>query len=296
MSRPLATISVDVDPIDLHLVGYGYRGLPPDHLIYERALPRLVEAFARAGMRATLFCVGRDAEREAPSLRALAAAGHEVASHTFTHPIRFASMPRAALRAELADSRAALTRACGVEVVGFRAPNFDFDAGVVPELAALGYLYDASAYPSLMLLPARVLLALKSRDRGAVLGMKPWPFTWSRMPYRWRVGDASIVEFPVAVTHDLRLPVYHTLRYYRSEASFLKSLDAFARRGESLCYVLHAVDVLGLVEDGVDPRLAPHPGMNQALDAKLALLESTLSAIAARFEIATYRERLDPLR
>ena len=45
MSKPLATVGVDVDPVDLHLAGYGYRGLPPDSLAYEPALPRLLAAF-----------------------------------------------------------------------------------------------------------------------------------------------------------------------------------------------------------------------------------------------------------
>jgi peptidoglycan/xylan/chitin deacetylase (PgdA/CDA1 family) len=61
VSRPSATVSVDVDPVDLHLVGYGFPGLPPDPLVYTAALPRLLEAFARHGIRATLFMVGRDA-------------------------------------------------------------------------------------------------------------------------------------------------------------------------------------------------------------------------------------------
>jgi len=290
--RPTAVVSVDVDPVDLHLVGYGFRDLPPDPSIYVHALPRLLEVLERCGVRATLFMVGRDADLHAAAVERVAAAGHEVASHTWSHPIGFASLPAEYQRHELADSKRALERASGREVVGFRAPNFDMNAAAAARLAAAGYRYDASAYPSPMLVPARALLALKGRDPVGVLAMRPWPFTWRRTPYEWRLPGATLREFPIAVTPGWRIPVYHTLRYYSDERRFLPQLDAFVRRGELLSYVIHAVDALGLAEDRIDPRLHKHPGMDRALGPKLALLEGSLRAIAERFETRPYAERL----
>ena len=292
MNRPLATVSVDVDPVDLHLLGYGVRGLEPDPLVYTAALPRLMEAFARAGVHATLFVVGRDAGRHAASLAALAAAGHEVASHSHTHPMALARLPRERVLAELVDSRAALSRAAGADTIGFRAPNFDLDRRSVPLLAAAGYRYDASGYPSLFLMAARALLTLKSGDPAGVMRLRATPFTWNRRPHRWRAGGHEVVEFPTAVSPVLRLPIYHTTRYLMSEAGFAAHLDGFVRRGEAMCYPLHAVDALGLAEDRVHPRLAPHPGMDFPLETKLRLLDRTLAEIARRFDTVTYREHL----
>lgn len=288
MSRPVAVVSVDVDPVDLHLVGYGFRGLAPDSRVMEVALPRLLGVLSRARVPATLFIVARDAEAHAGTLRQAVASGHEIASHTWSHPLRFAGLPAAAQEMELRRSKAALEAAAGAAVVGFRAPNFDMDPRALARLADCGYQYDASGYPSLMLLPARLLLALKSRSPAEVLSMSPWPFTWRRQPYRWSKGGVALSEYPVAVTPGLRLPVYHTLRHYTSDAAFERRLDGFAKRGEMLSYVLHGVDVLGAVEDAVDPRLAKHPGMERPLDRKLATLERTLAALAARFELRTY--------
>ena len=292
MTKPVATISIDVDPVDLHLIGYGWPGLPPDPVAYVAGLPRLAEAFERHRLRATFFCVGRDAAAHAPELRALAAGGHEIASHTWSHPIGFASLPRAKQLAELADSRRVLSEVSGFGVVGFRAPNFDMNATVVPRLVEAGYRYDASAYPTPMLVPARVLLALKSRDPMGVVAMRPWPFTWNRLPYTWRAGGTEVREFPLAVTRGWRMPVYHTMRWLSGERSFEAELDGFARHGETLSYALHAVDVLGMAEDRVDPRLAKHPGMDRPLAAKLAMLDRTLAAIASRFDVRTYAEQL----
>ena len=135
---------------------------------------------------------------------------------------------------------------------------------------------------------AKHMLLDEGADPMRVLAMSPWPFTWKREPHDWSAGGATIREFPLAVTPGVRMPVYHTLRYFSDDASFGRQLDGFAKRGDTLSYALHAVDVLGLREDSVDARLSKHPGMDRALDAKLALLEGSLRAIAARFEVVTY--------
>jgi polysaccharide deacetylase len=293
MNRPLAVVSVDVDPIDLHLIGYGYPGLPPDPSAYRRALPRLADAFARAGVHATLFVVGRDASAEAGPLRALIGAGHEVGSHSLSHPMPLAGLPDAALDRELKESKRALEAALDTTVIGFRAPNWDVSSRVLERLAAAGYRYDASIFPSLLLIPARAVLALKARDPAAVLAMRPWPMSLDRRPRTRRTASGPIAVLPISVTPGLGFPVYHTFRYLASEESFRRQLDGLVARGEPLFYPLHAVDALGLTEDDLDRRIAKHPGMDRSLDAKLRLLDASLAAIRERFEPVTYREYLE---
>ncbi|HYM81816.1 MAG TPA: polysaccharide deacetylase family protein [Candidatus Limnocylindria bacterium] len=292
MTRPLATVSVDVDPVDLHLLGYGIGGLAPDPLVYTASLPRLVERFNRTGVRATFFVVGRDAAAHAPALRALEDAGHEVASHSHSHPMPFVRVPRSRLDAELLESRRQLEDATGRPVIGFRAPNWDVSARAVASLVRAGYRYDASGFPTLLQIPARALLVMKAQDPRTALRMRPWPFTLRRQPFRWRVGGDEVYEFPISVTRWLGFPIYHTTRYLLPERLFIRHLDDFARRGQALFYPLHGVDALGLKEDRVDERLSRHPGMEHSLAHKLALLERSLAAIAERFEAITYREHL----
>ncbi len=292
MNRPVATISVDVDPVDLHLAGYGITGITPDPLAYSVALPRLVQLFRRAGVRATFFVVGRDAQANPGPIAAVAAAGHEIASHTFSHPFAFSRLSPAAMRDELVASRNVLESSSGATVTGFRAPNFDLDARGIAALIESGYRYDASAYPTPLLLPARMFMALKGGDIGRTLQLRCWPFTLEREPHRWICDGRSLIEFPLTVSRGLRLPVYHTARYYLSDSRFHRILDRLAGEGIPLSYPLHAVDALGLSEDHVDPRLAAHPGMHRRLEDKLRLLETSLEAIAERFEIATFEERV----
>ena len=141
------------------------------------------------------------------------------------HPMAFARLPEEGKRRELVESRGGLERAGGGRVVGFRSPNFDFDARSIAPLLDAGYRYDASAYPTPLLLPARLLLALKSRDPAAVRGLRPWPSSWMRRPHRWAAAGRSIQEFPVSVTPRLRFPVYHTARYFMDERRFRSLIE-----------------------------------------------------------------------
>jgi hypothetical protein len=88
------------------------------------------------------------------------------------------------------------------------------------------------------------------------------------------------------------VPLYHTIRPSISDRRFDQHLDGFVARGESFSYALHGIDALGLNEDGLDPRIGVHPGMNASLEAKLSLLRRTMRAIADRFEIAPFADRL----
>ena len=50
-----------------------------------RGIPRLLEIFARQGIPATFFCTGYDAEQSPETIRAIIAAGQEVAAHGYLH-------------------------------------------------------------------------------------------------------------------------------------------------------------------------------------------------------------------
>ena len=109
--QPYAVISCDLDTVDRHLQGYGFEGLPPCDRIYRTAVPRLLELFEALEVPGVLFTIARDAESERGLLRAAVAAGHEVASHSLTHPQPFRTLSDAALREEIRTSRARLTEA-----------------------------------------------------------------------------------------------------------------------------------------------------------------------------------------
>ena len=84
-------------------------------------LPQVAEEFGRTGARATFFVLGEVASRIAPRLRELAAAGHEIACHSFHH-WRANSLGLDRFRTEITRAKAVLEEIVGIEVRGFRAP------------------------------------------------------------------------------------------------------------------------------------------------------------------------------
>jgi peptidoglycan/xylan/chitin deacetylase (PgdA/CDA1 family) len=290
MKRPFATVSVDVDPVDLHLLGYGFENLPPDPLVYTHALPRLAEVFGRHGVRATFFVVGRDAPQHAEVLRELEDAGHEIASHSLDHPMPFVRVAMSKLKHQLAESRRVLGQYLKNPPIGLRAPNWDVSPRAHAPLVDSGYRYDASGFPSPFQVPVRLLLTAKSTNPRKTFRMRPWPWTFERQPYIWRNAGKDLVEFPISVSPVIRFPIYHTSRYLLSDRIFKSHLDGFARRNEMFFYTLHAVDALGLSEDCVNPKLARHPGLEHTLAYKLDLLSRSVGEIASRFTCVPYRD------
>jgi len=82
---------------------------------------KLLEVLAKQNVRATFFMIGRFVRERPEIARAVAAAGHVVGNHTFTHPLLiFKSADET--RSELASCRDALSDAIGEHSKLFRPP------------------------------------------------------------------------------------------------------------------------------------------------------------------------------
>jgi peptidoglycan/xylan/chitin deacetylase (PgdA/CDA1 family) len=95
--------------------------------------PRLLDALAGAGVPATFFVVGRRAQQYPMLVRRIAAAGHAVGNHTFTHPVPGRVSPRQLLE-EVRRTGGLLADLLGWETSLFRPP---YGRISVPQLLAL---------------------------------------------------------------------------------------------------------------------------------------------------------------
>lgn len=114
-----------------------------------RNTDRLLQMFDEAGVTATFFVLGWVAERYPDLVRRIAAAGHEIASHSYAHRLAYELTP-AEFREDLRRAKGVLEDAGGVPVRGYRAPSYSVTARsmwVIDELIDGGYLYDSSIYP-----------------------------------------------------------------------------------------------------------------------------------------------------
>jgi polysaccharide deacetylase family protein (PEP-CTERM system associated) len=212
----------------------------------------------RRQVRCTAFVLGWIARRHPALVRAIADAGHEIASHGDAHHLVYAQTPEE-FRADLRAASDAIYRACGERPRGFRAPGFSITRDTPWALEILseeGYAYDSSIFPA-------------SRRHGGFPGASPLP---SILP-------TGLVEFPVS-TVDLYLTrlAYLGGGYLRliPKAVLLRLARSQAAAGTPLILYLHPRDV-----DPGQPRLSQPPllyfrsyvGLTGCMDKVSALLD-----------------------
>jgi polysaccharide deacetylase family protein (PEP-CTERM system associated) len=141
----------------------------------------VLDLLAREGVQATMFVLGKMAERFPDLVREIDAAGHEVASHGYGH-VEIFKQSREQFAADLKRSKEFLEQALGKSVRGYRAPDFSIVRGslwALEELAEQGFAYDSSIFPV-------------ERPR---YGIPDWPLGPTRVQLP---GGKSILEFPIA--------------------------------------------------------------------------------------------------
>lgn len=190
MSRegPLAAFTVDVEDWYQSCIDF-------DAPITERVVrnvERVLSVLDDCGVKGTFFVQGKVAEAFPRLVRDLAAEGHEIQSHGYSHRPLFA-MNRRELRDELERARQTVEDASGLAVNAFRAQDFSIVSNnlwALDVLAEVGFQIDSSIFPMRM---RRYGIA------GCELG-----------PHRLTLDSgATILEVPVAVwaTGRWRVPV-----------------------------------------------------------------------------------------
>ena len=115
----------------------------------EANMDRLLAAFDAAGIHATFFTLGWVADRYPQIVRAIVAAGHELASHGQQHQLVHTLTP-AQFHADVTRAKDTLENIGGVAVVGYRAPTFSIgprNPWAWDVLEQTGHCYSSSLYP-----------------------------------------------------------------------------------------------------------------------------------------------------
>jgi peptidoglycan-N-acetylglucosamine deacetylase len=277
-------VSVDLDDVACYHAIHGLEDPSPSMLplVLERCLPRFLDLFAELDVLATFFVVGRDLERDleeggrgADVLRRALAEGHELANHGHAHAYDLVTWSSSAIRADLRACDG-LLRQIGAEPVGFRAPGYTHDVGLLDAVRELGYAYDSSSLPSppyyVAKLGAIALYALLRRpSRSLVRGGSA--FLGPTRPHRR--GD--LWELPMSVTPHLRLPLIGTT-LLGAPSPIARRLSSIARDLPYFHLELHALDLADGERDGYAPQLRRR---QPELRTPLALKRSRLVRLLA---------------
>lgn len=157
-----------------------------------RNVHRILEMLDAVGVKGTFFVQGRVAEAYPGLVQELAAQGHEIQSHGYSHR-SLAGMSEKELQRELEFARKTVEDASGQGVTAFRAPDFSILASnlwALDVLAEAGFQVDSSIFPG-------------TSPRYGIPG-------WELGPHRVMLpSGAEILEVPVAIwpVAGVRLPV-----------------------------------------------------------------------------------------
>jgi hypothetical protein len=271
MSQPQAALSVDFEHFS-HLPAYrGARGTTDRPAVGLGGITALLDAFERADAAATFFTVGELADEHPRVVERIAAAGHEVASHTHTHR-HLSELDEGERRDELARSKERLEAVTGEPVTGFRAPSFDMGPGHFRTLAEAGYGYDSS------------VVACRS-----IPGWYGGEFDAKRPTAASAVDPAApdgLAEVPVSVMPRLRLPLTGTwIRFFGVSYTIL-GMRLLARRGIAPVLYVHPWELVDLpAVEGVPGRVYVRTGAYMRRAVRRILAEP--------FEFVTVRSLAD---
>lgn len=297
MNRLTASVSLDLDNMWSYQKTHGDAGWQSFPSYLDVVVPHLLDLFAGLELTATVFVVGQDAalERNREALGLLAAAGHEVGNHSFSHEPWLHLYTPSQLDDELARTEDAIQEVTGQRPTGFRGPGYSLSRPLLCTLVRRGYAYDASTLPTWVGPLARAyyfrsagLTTEQRRQRQALFGsaregLRPLA------PYRFTTPEGPLVELPVTTMPLLRLPVHLSYVLYLHAVS-----PALARRwfgaamrlcraaGVGPSVLLHPLDLLG-PDDA--PGLAFFPGMGLPGDAKREVVRAALVRLNADFDL-----------
>ena len=190
---------------------------------------RLLELFDTHSAKATFFILGWVAERYPQLVRRIYQAGHEVASHGYSHQLVYSQTPEV-FREETFKSKALLEDIIGKPVLGYRAASYSITAQsrwALDILCDAGFIYDSSIFPV-------------HHDR---YGMPGTP----ELPYRLITDQKQeIVEFPLSTLNlmNRKIPIagggYFRLFPYWFSRWGLSSIN---RKGEPFIFYLHPWEI-----------------------------------------------------
>lgn len=150
-----------------------------------------LELLDRHQVEATFFVLGWTAERHPEVVRDIVAAGHEVACHSYSHPVVY-ELSADEFRQDTERAREALLKAGVNEVLGYRAPSFSITPPVHHYLEILqecGFAYDCSLFPvrhpryGQPKSPRRPFRLNETEDSLIEIPMPTWRFLGQNIPY-----------------------------------------------------------------------------------------------------------------
>jgi len=307
--KNIASLSLDLDNKWSYMKTHGDAGWESFPSYLDTVVPRTLQFLKERNLKITFFIVGQDAalEENREALVQISAANHEIGNHSFNHEPWLHLYSKTELETEFEKTEEAIARITNQKLVGFRGPGYSLSSTVLEVLAERGYEYDCSTLPTYIAPLARAYYFFKSpemsdeeREKRKKLFGKFADGFQSLKPYKWQIGEKSLVEIPVTTLPVFKTPIHASYVIYLS--TFSKSLartywktavEMCRMSGTQLSLLLHPLDFLS-GEDA--PELKFFPAMNLPIEKKLEFVSEILETLDEKFEIVNMRRHADSAR
>lgn len=135
--------------VELTSIKYNKQRRESGRLVKEEGLPKLLRLYDKYSILATFFVTGDIADEFPEIPKMIVKAGHELASHSYSHQDRFAldSLGLQEQVQQLSKSKKILEDYGGCEVVSFRAPALRVNEWTPQALHEAGFKIDSSISP-----------------------------------------------------------------------------------------------------------------------------------------------------
>ena len=240
----------------------------------ERNTGVLLDLLAERNLRGTFFVLGWIADRCPALVKRIAAAGHEVASHGYSHQLIY-NQSQDEFREETTRSKHLLEDLVGAPVIGYRAASFSItpkSLWALDTLIDLGFQYDSSVFPI-------------HHDRYGIPNASPEPHVIKAPSGR------GIAEFPMsaATFFGVKVPVsgggYFRIFPYWLIRAGLKQINEQQQR--PFTFYLHPWEV-----DPEQPRVKVGAVSRFRHYTNLSRCEPRLRQLLGEFEFSTMRDVL----
>jgi hypothetical protein len=304
--KNICSISIDVDPLECYYQIHGITVKKGDNIVYEQAIPRFLDILDNFGFKATFFLIGKDV-REGGNhevIKEIARAGHEIGNHTWSHPYNLTRLSPAVIWEEIERAHLILKDATGSAISGFRAPGYNINQDIVTGLKALHYTYDSSIFPSppyyMAKMAAIVLKRIRGRKSHSVLG-HPGVILAPSSPYfissvsPWRRGTGGLMELPVTVTPGVAFPFIGTSIALAGRKITGITYNVIKHFRVFLNLEFHAIDLLDIQTDKIDPDLSCQKDLNIPYQDKLSLFKELFSRISYDYNVMTLSQAAEQM-
>lgn len=305
-NKPIASVSLDLDNKWSYLKTHGDAGWESFPSYLDIVVPRVLKFLKERDLKITFFIVGQDAalEKNHKALKSIGEAGHEVGNHSFNHEPWLHLYTEADIETDLSKAEEQISRVTGQKPIGFRGPGFSCSQATLQVLARLGYLYDASTFPTFLGPLARAYYFMttklspeEKRERAKLFGTFSEGFR-PLQPYRWQVkagqGRDELIEIPVTTMPIFKVPIHVSYILYLSIFSPPVALAYFGMflglcrlTGVQPSLLLHPLDFLGC-DDTTE--LAFFPAMKLRSEKKVWIVSEVLRMLSNHYTIVTMQQ------